>query len=164
MPICYLGLGSNLRVPKRQLRQGIAALRKVPRSTILQLSGIYSSRPAGVRAQPNYANMVIEIQTSLPAISLLRHCQAIENEQNRIRKIRWGARTLDIDLLLYGSQIIQKHDLIVPHPHMLARDFVLIPLLEIMPSARLPSGQLIKNYLVQHEKYLISKPLAPLYS
>lgn len=155
MPRCYLGLGSNLRVPKRQLRQGIAQLRNIPRSTIINISSIYSSRPLGVRAQPNYCNMVIAIQTSLSATCLLRHCQAIENKQQRIRKIHWGARTLDIDLLLYGNQTIQTPDLTVPHSQMLTRDFVLIPLLEIMPSHTLPNGQLIEDYLKHCETHLI---------
>ena len=86
----------------------------------------------GVRAQPNYCNQVIAIQTTLSAHALLRHCQSIENKQRRIRKRRWGARTLDIDILLYGKHVINTHDLIVPHPEMLKRDFVLMPLLEIL--------------------------------
>ena len=129
---CYLGLGSNLREPRRQLSRAFASLRTLPRSAILRQSRVYHSLPMGVRAQPNYYNQVIAIQTTLPAHALLRHCQAIEQKQHRIRKRRWGARTLDIDILLYGNQVIHTHDLIVPHPEMLKRDFVLIPLLEIL--------------------------------
>lgn len=128
---CYLGLGSNLRGPKRQLNQAIAALRALPRSTIKKKSSVYRSVPMGVRAQPNYCNQVIAIQTTLPAHALLHHCQAIEKKQQRIRKRHWGARTLDIDILLYGSQMIHTRDLTIPHPQMLKRDFVLIPLLEV---------------------------------
>ena len=156
MARCYLGLGSNLRVPKRQLQRAIEALRKLPGTTIIQKSNIYSSKPLGVRAQPTYCNMVIAIQTSLPAINLLRYCQAIENKQQRTRKRHWGSRTLDIDVLLYGSKVIRSHDLTVPHPHMLTRDFVLIPLLEIAPTARLPNQQLINNYLTCCEKHVRS--------
>lgn len=158
MPRCYLGLGSNLCVPKRQLRQGIEQLRKIPCSTIVQISSIYSSRPVGVRAQPNYSNMVIAIQTSLPAHRLLHHCQLIEKKQQRIRKKHWGARTLDIDLLLYGNKTINTRDLIVPHPHMLTRDFVLVPLLELTPSVTLPNGQPIKNYLKQCKTHVMLMP------
>ena len=129
---CYLGLGSNLRGPKRQLSRAIASLRTLPRSTIIQQSRVFHSLPIGVRAQPPYCNQVIAIQTTLPAHTLLRHCQSIEKKQQRIRKRRWGARTLDIDLLLYGQHVINTHDLMVPHPEMLKRDFVLIPLLEIL--------------------------------
>ncbi len=154
MPRCYLGLGSNLRAPKRQLRQAIAAFRTLPRTTILQLSSVYSSQPLGIRAQPAYYNMVVAIQTSLPPKSLLRHCQSIENKHRRIRKLIWGARTLDIDLLLYGNEAINTRDLIVPHPHMLTRDFVLIPLIDVSPELRLPNGQQIRTYLTSCEKHV----------
>ena len=128
---CYLGLGSNLRSPRRQLNQAIASLRTLPRSAITQQSRVVHSAPLGVRAQPAYCNQVIAIQSRLPAHALLRHCQAIEKKQHRVRKKRWGARTLDIDILLYGKHTINTHHLIVPHPEILNRDFVLIPLLEI---------------------------------
>jgi 2-amino-4-hydroxy-6-hydroxymethyldihydropteridine diphosphokinase len=144
---CYLGLGSNLRSPSRQLRQAIASLKKLPRSTVKQYSSLYSSTPAGVHAQPNYKNMAVHLQTSLPPDRLLQVCQAIEQKHNRIRKRHWGARTLDIDVLLYGDQSIQTHDLIIPHPHLLTRDFVLLPLLELAPLASLPNGETIKDYL-----------------
>lgn len=155
MARCYLGLGSNLRTPTRQLKQAIAALRNLPKTTIVQLSNIYSSKPLGVRAQPDFCNMVIAIQTSLPAARLLHHCQLIEKQQQRTRKRHWGARTLDIDILLYGNEVIRSHDLIVPHPHMLTRDFVLIPLLEIAPFAHLPDGQLINDHLKYCEEHVI---------
>lgn len=157
MTRCYLGLGSNLRVPKRQLRQAITALRKLPRSTITGQSSVYTSKPLGVRAQPTYCNMVIAIQTLLPAKQLLRHCQFIENKQQRTRKVRWGARTIDIDLLLFGERVIQTHDFTIPHKHMLTRDFVLIPLVEVSPSACLPDGQLISTYLPSCKKHVIPK-------
>lgn len=151
---CYLGLGSNLKSPKRQLKQAMAALRALPRTTLLQPSKIYASKPLGARAQPTYYNMVIAIQTSLPAKALLHHCQSIENKQHRIRKQHWGARTLDIDLLLYGNRKTHTPDLTIPHPHMLTRDFVLIPLLEINPSAHMPDAQLVSSYLTCCEKHV----------
>ena len=135
MTRCYLGLGSNLRSPKRQLHKALVALRSLPRSTIVKASHIYSTQPWGVRAQPTYSNMVIAIETRLPAQTLLNYCHRIEHKQQRIRKIRWGARTLDIDLLLYGDKKIHSQTLIIPHPLMFTRDFVLIPLLEIAPNA-----------------------------
>ena len=141
-------------MPKRQLRLAIAALRKIPRTTIVKLSSVYISKPLGVRAQPTYCNMVIAIQTSLPPENLLWHCQSIENKQQRIRKLHWGARTLDIDILLYGHQIIDTHHLIVPHKHMLKRDFVLIPLLEIAPLVSMPNGALLQSYLTCCEKHV----------
>ncbi len=157
MTHCYLGLGSNLRRPTRQLRKAIATLRTLPRSVITGRSSIYSSKPLGVRAQPGYCNMVIAIQTSLPAHRLLQHCQSVETGQQRIRKRRWGARTLDIDILLYGTKTIRSRKLTVPHPQMLNRDFVLIPLLEVSPSVRLPTGQLIQPWLENCKSHVIDR-------
>lgn len=145
MTSCYLSLGSNLRSPKRQLNRAQKALRNLPRSTIVKQSRIYATTPWGVKAQPTYSNQVILIKTTLPAQRLLYLCQKIEHQQQRIRKRRWAARTLDIDLLLYGNKVINTHSLTIPHPRMLLRDFVLIPLLELDPNARMPDGKLISH-------------------
>ena len=154
MTCCYLGLGSNLRKPERQLRQAIHHLNKLPQSTITAKSRIYLSQPCGQRAQPPYSNMVIALSTALPAEQLLQYCQLIEKKQQRLRKKHWGARTLDIDILLYGDQIIHSHQLIIPHKEMLKRDFVVVPLLEIAPEARLPSGEFVDSYLKHCETHL----------
>lgn len=142
----YLGLGSNLRSPVRQLRQAIKQLRQLPRSVIKKKSRIYVSRPLGVRAQPHFCNMVILLNTRLSPLKLLRHCQFIEHKQHRVRKKHWGARTIDIDLLLYGKRRIKSQSLIVPHNEMLHRDFVIVPLLEISPEISLPSGEKLSRY------------------
>ena len=155
MTRCYLGLGSNLRSPERQLRQAIEQIKKLPRSVITHQSKLYVSHPLGARSQPHYCNMVIEIHTSLPALRLLNHCQRIENTHQRLRKKHWGARTLDIDLLLYGQQTINHVDLTVPHPHMVKRDFVLVPLLEIAPTAHLPTGEPVASYINTCDTYLL---------
>ena len=155
MTLCYLGLGSNLRVPQRQLRQSIGLLNKLPKSVITKISKVYNSRPWGVRSQPHYCNMVIALRTSLSAHQLLRYCKRIEQKNHRIQKKHWGARTIDIDLLLYGEHVINNNELIVPHPHMLHRDFVLVPLLEIAPQAHLPSGEPIMPYLKRCESYIL---------
>lgn len=131
MTICYLGLGSNLRSPERQIRQAIQQLRTLPKTTVIQISALYFNQAVGRRTQPPYCNCVVKIQTSQTPISLLNLCQAIEKKQQRVRKIRWGARTLDIDILLYGNKKIHQHRLIIPHPRMHERDFVQIPLLSI---------------------------------
>lgn len=155
MTLCYLGLGSNLAMPQRQLKRALSALRTLPYSTITAQSRVYISKPLGVRAQPSYYNMVVAIQTSLPAKSLLNYCQSIETRQKRLRKTHWGARTLDIDILLYGEKSIHVHDLKIPHPYMTERDFVLIPLLEIAPLACLPDGQPIRAYLPACKTHVI---------
>ena len=155
MTLCYLGLGSNLHSPVRQLRQAIASLGKLPRSAIVRASKIHVSNPLGVRSQPIYFNLVIAIQTSLSAIQLLHHCQAIENKQQRVHKQHWGARTLDIDILLYNKKTINTPSLTIPHPQMLKRDFVLVPLLEIAPMVCLPNNHLISPYLASCDRYIV---------
>jgi 2-amino-4-hydroxy-6-hydroxymethyldihydropteridine diphosphokinase len=154
---CYLGLGSNLRSPERQLRRALTQLQKLPRSVVTDSSNLYLSKPCGLRSQPRYFNMVVAINTSLPAEQLLRHCQRIENNHLRVRKTHWGARTLDIDLLLYGDKVIHQADLNVPHPQMIHRDFVLVPLLEICPTAQLPTGEPLVSYLKACETYLLAR-------
>lgn len=154
MTLSYLGLGSNLRTPERQLRQAIALIKRLPKSSIIALSKIYFSRPYGVHAQPPYCNMVVAVETSLSAYSLLNFCKGIEIKQQRVRKKRWGARTLDIDILLHGNQVFNSPDLTIPHPYMVKRDFVLVPLLEIYPNAQLPSGEFLVSYLKHCETHL----------
>ncbi len=153
--ISYLGLGSNLGVPKRQLKKAVNALRHLPRTSLLRYSNLYSSYPVGPRDQPIYYNMVVVINTTLRPQTLLSYCQAIENQHQRVRKKRWGSRTIDIDLLLYGNTIIHSHRLSIPHPQLLKRDFVLMPLLEIAPLICLPNGDPIKPYLSQCKKNII---------
>ncbi|WP_028389503.1 2-amino-4-hydroxy-6-hydroxymethyldihydropteridine diphosphokinase [Legionella fairfieldensis] len=134
MILCYLGLGSNLKGPERQLRQAIAALRRLPRSRLVKVAGFHKSKAWGRKAQPDYCNTVVALYTSLAPCQLLDYCQQIEHRQGRIRKLKWGARTIDIDILLFGNQNINLIDLKVPHPRLNQRNFVLIPLLEIAPN------------------------------
>jgi 2-amino-4-hydroxy-6-hydroxymethyldihydropteridine diphosphokinase len=131
MTLCYLGLGSNLDSPERQLRRAIAALGKLPYSYVIKVASFYHSQALGRKAQPDYCNTVVALHTLLCPEQLLFYCQKIERQQGRIRKIRWGARTLDIDILLFGSQKINTLKLKVPHPRLKQRDFVLVPLREI---------------------------------
>lgn len=134
MITCYLGLGSNLNSPERQLRQAFAKIKKIPRTALIKKSPLYFNEAVGRRGQPSYCNCVIQIATSLPPLSLLGYCLAIEKQQHRTRKVHWGARTLDIDILLYGKQAIHHKDLTIPHPRMFEREFVLMPLSKIFPN------------------------------
>jgi 2-amino-4-hydroxy-6-hydroxymethyldihydropteridine diphosphokinase len=127
----YIGLGSNLDNPAQQLISAsweIAALSAVE---LIALSPLYASPPLGPQDQPDYVNAVAHISTGLPAIELLHALQQIENHHGRVRLQRWGARTLDLDLLLYGEQRIDCKELTVPHPQMSQRAFVLYPLADI---------------------------------
>lgn len=136
MIACYLALGSNLRTPHRQIQQAIKTLRGLPQSRWLKTSRIYFTAPYGVRFQPTYCNAVVLIETRLTPLQLLDACQSIEKKQQRVRKVRWGARTLDIDILLFGDRVINHPRLIIPHPDMANRPFVSEPLFEIAPHLR----------------------------
>jgi 2-amino-4-hydroxy-6-hydroxymethyldihydropteridine diphosphokinase len=131
MTYCFLALGSNLNSPERQLRIAVKSIQGIPKTKIIAVSSIYKTNALGSSFQPGYCNQVIAIFTKIPPMRLLRLCQHIENMQKRIRKKKGGGRTLDIDILIYGNQIINNSKLQIPHPEMAKRDFVLMPLLEI---------------------------------
>ncbi|MBA4697041.1 MAG: 2-amino-4-hydroxy-6-hydroxymethyldihydropteridine diphosphokinase [Legionella sp.] len=138
---CYLALGSNLQTPERQLRQALAKLRRLPGTAVLNIAKFYRNPAQGRKAQPDFYNTVILIQTRLKPQQLLSHCQAIEKQQGRIRRQRWGSRTLDIDILFYKDIKIKTPKLIIPHPRYSAREFVLIPLIEVASSTLLKQIQ-----------------------
>ena len=130
----YIGLGSNLAEPRRQLRSALDALTRIPDTQLAAVSSLYLSDPLGPPDQPRYHNAVAALNTSLPPLALLDALQAIELAHGRQRKAeRWGPRTLDLDILLFGDRLISDARLTVPHYHMHARAFVLYPLAEIAP-------------------------------
>jgi len=128
----FLGLGSNLDNPVQQIKTAIESLRKLPNSHWQSASALYRSAPMGPQDQPDYINAVAWLTTELDAFQLLAQTMQIEQQQGRRRGQHWGARTLDIDLLLYGSQCINSEKLTVPHPGMHTRNFVLLPLSELV--------------------------------
>jgi 2-amino-4-hydroxy-6-hydroxymethyldihydropteridine diphosphokinase len=128
----YVGLGANLGEPVRALREALAALQRLPSTTLLAQSSFYGSAPVDAGG-PDYVNAVAAISTALDAPTLLAQLQAIEQGAGRQRPYRNAPRTLDLDLLLYGSARIASATLIVPHPRMRERAFVLLPLAEIAP-------------------------------
>lgn len=128
MTLCYLGLGSNLKTPIRQMRQALHALRKSPRIHVLAQTTLEITLPWGRLSQPAFCNTVVKANTTLSPRQLLLHCQQLENRFGRVRKRRWGPRTLDIDILLYGNQTLNTAQLTLPHPWIFQRDFVFQPL------------------------------------
>lgn len=128
----FIGLGSNLDDPLSQLRNAIGNLKKVKNLNLIKVSSFYSSVPMGPQDQPDYINAVVEITTSLSAEHLLDELQKIENKQGRVRSQHWGARTLDLDILLYGSEVINSERLTVPHSGISERNFVLYPLRDLV--------------------------------
>ena len=142
MIISYLALGSNLKTPSRQLYLAIYALRRTPGIQLLRIAPFYRNNAFGRKSQPNFCNTVVKIMTNLSPQQLLSRCQRIEKKQGRIRRTKWAARTLDIDILFYGTQLIKTYSLTIPHPELVKRDFVTIPLLQISPEIALPDGRL----------------------
>lgn len=128
----FIGLGSNLDDPLSQLKKAIEHLKKIKKLDLINISSFYSSPPMGPQDQPDYINAVIEVTTNLTAEQLLDELQQIENKQGRIRSQHWGARTLDLDILLYGSEMINTERLTVPHSGMCERNFVLYPLSDLV--------------------------------
>ncbi|EAQ52076.1 MULTISPECIES: 2-amino-4-hydroxy-6-hydroxymethyldihydropteridine diphosphokinase [Vibrio] len=141
MITAYIAVGSNLADPVSQANLAIETLKNLPRTTFVATSQLYSSTPMGPQNQPDYINAVVAIKTELTPIELLDCTQKIEQEQGRVRKDeRWGPRTLDLDIVLYGNEVIDSERLTVPHYGMKEREFVLYPLAEIAPSLQLPDG------------------------
>lgn len=137
----YVGLGSNQANPLAQLASAVTALTCLPHTQLMAQSPFYSSRPVGPQDQPDFVNGAVQLRTELPALDLLDELQAIEQNQGRIRIQRWGPRTLDLDVLLYGNQIIASERLTIPHPELINRDFALQPLLDLAPDLKLPDGR-----------------------
>ena len=145
---CYVGLGSNLRGPVEQVERALDAMARAPALRLLARSRLYRSRPMGPADQPDYINAVALFETALAPLDLLDELQAQEARQGRVRgKVRWGPRTLDLDLLLYGDRTIHSPRLCVPHPGMYERNFVLYPLYELSPDLMLPDKTRLSELL-----------------
>lgn len=149
----YIGLGSNLDSPSGQILTARRAISALPNVEERGFSSLYRSPPMGPQGQPDYINAVMCIETSLSSIELLRALQSIEHAHGRIRTgERWGARTLDLDLLLYSDQQIQQPDLTVPHVGIAERAFVLYPLYEIAPDLVVPGKGLLADLVANCPK------------
>ncbi|WP_145477379.1 2-amino-4-hydroxy-6-hydroxymethyldihydropteridine diphosphokinase [Staphylococcus warneri] len=145
----YLGLGSNIGDRVHQLQQAIRIIDQYQYIDVTSISPIYETEPVGYTDQPQFLNLCIEIETTLNPQELLKRCLETEEALHRVRKIRWGPRTLDVDILLYGNEIIEEDNLIIPHPRMTERAFVLIPLNDIASKHIEPRSQkLIENLVI----------------
>jgi 2-amino-4-hydroxy-6-hydroxymethyldihydropteridine diphosphokinase len=135
----YIGLGANLDGPPQQVSAGMIALGQLPGTRVLVCSSLYRSAPVGVTAQPDFVNAVCAVDTALSATELMQRLLDIEHEHGRVRgSEKGGPRTLDLDLLLYGSDVVNTAALTLPHPRMHERAFVLAPLAEIAPGLDIP--------------------------
>jgi len=138
MNTVYLGLGSNLDDPENHLNSALEHIADIDQTTILSSSSFYKSPPLGPQDQPDFINCVVKLETDLTAHILLEALQEIENQHGRKREIRWGPRTLDLDILLFGDMTINDDNLTIPHPQLAYRDFVLVPLNEIQSDIIIP--------------------------
>lgn len=146
----YIALGSNLANPLHQVQSALNALAELPQTKLNATSSLYRTPPLGPQDQPDYLNAVVALDTDLSAESLLDHTQKIELEHGRVRKDeRWGPRTLDLDILLFGDEIINTERLTVPHYDMKNRQFMLYPLAEIAPELHFPTGESLQSIIAQ---------------
>lgn len=130
----YLSLGSNMGDRLDMLKQAVRMLVEHPSIDVAAISSLYETEPVGFTEQEPFLNMVVHVRTDLPALGLLDVCQEVEKKLQRKRLVRWGPRTIDLDILLYNQDNMESERLIVPHPRMHERAFVLVPLLEVNPS------------------------------
>ena len=145
--LTYVGLGSNLAEPRAQVERAIAALALLPQSRLLRQSRLYASPPLGPVDQPDYVNAVVELDTDLEPLALLSALQSIEQEQGRVRTRHWGERIIDLDVLLYADWQLTSAALILPHPGIASRAFVLRPLAELAPMLHIPGQGALANLL-----------------
>lgn len=145
----YLSLGSNLGDRQALVEQALERLESSGHVRVIRRSSLYETEPVGKTDQPWFLNQVLEISTDLEPDPLLDLAQSIERDLGRTREIRWGSRTLDIDILLYDTEVIATERLTVPHPEMTRRRFVLVPLVEIAPDLTMPDGRRVDAFLNQ---------------
>ncbi|MEB5697793.1 2-amino-4-hydroxy-6-hydroxymethyldihydropteridine diphosphokinase [Klebsiella aerogenes] len=148
MTLAYIAIGSNLASPLEQVNAAIRALAEIPDSRVASVSSLYRTPPLGPQDQPDYLNAAVALETSLAPEALLDHTQRIELQQGRVRKAeRWGPRTLDLDIMLFGDEVINSERLTVPHYDMKNRGFMLWPLFEIAPQLHFPDGLALRTML-----------------
>ena len=155
--LAYIGLGSNLKDPKLQIETALKALNEVDGILVTKISSFYESKPLLDISGPNYINAVCKVDTSLSAIDLLDVCQQIEDNQKRVRKVKWGSRTIDLDILLYEQQVISSDRLSIPHPEMIDRAFVMVPLYEIDKEINVPLLGPVKKLIDRVNKLDVKK-------
>ena len=134
----YLGLGSNLGDRRENLLAALRLLDGMEDVSVLEVSSVYETKPWGKTDQPDFLNLVTQVSTSRDPRTMLAACVEVERKLGRVREERWGPRVIDVDILLYDDLRIEEEDLVIPHPRMRERDFVMVPLLELRPGMRIP--------------------------
>jgi 2-amino-4-hydroxy-6-hydroxymethyldihydropteridine diphosphokinase len=155
----FLGLGSNLGDRAQNLQRAVDLLNAEAGVRVVGASSVWETDPVGGPSQPNYLNAAVRVETDLTPLELLLACQRTEATLGRVRDVRWGPRTIDVDVLLIDALVVDDPALTVPHPRMAERSFVLLPLLELDPDASLPDGTRLRERL--HAETGGASPFAP---
>jgi 2-amino-4-hydroxy-6-hydroxymethyldihydropteridine diphosphokinase len=155
-----LGLGSNLGDRLLNLRRSVDLLQGVPEIRVVRSSRVYETEPVGP-PQPDFLNAVVQIETTLTPRALLEACRTVEAGMGRVRAERWGPRVIDVDVLTYGREVIDEPDLVIPHPRMHERAFVMVPLLELEADPALPGGRTVRDIRLGSEQLAGVRPFAP---
>ncbi|HEX6254837.1 MAG TPA: 2-amino-4-hydroxy-6-hydroxymethyldihydropteridine diphosphokinase [Euzebyales bacterium] len=143
----FLGLGSNMGDRLSNLQGAVDRLHAARGLRVDEVSAVYETAPVGGPAQDDFLNMAVRVATTRSARGLLRACQRVERQAGRVRDVRWGPRTLDVDILLYDDRVLATRRLTVPHPRLVERPFALVPLIEVAPGAVLPDGRSLVRLL-----------------
>lgn len=143
----FLGLGSNIEDRLDHLQAGVDGLHAQHGLRVDAVSGVYQTTPVGGPPQDDYLNMAVRVATTRAPCGVLRACHRVERAAGRRRTVRWGPRTLDVDVLLYDDRTIATRRLVVPHPRLAERPFALVPLIEVAPGASLPDGRSLVRVL-----------------
>jgi 2-amino-4-hydroxy-6-hydroxymethyldihydropteridine diphosphokinase len=151
----FIGLGANLGEREAAIRAALEEISKLPGTELARVSSLYDTEPVGEVDQPNFLNAVAQIDTELTARQLLWNLLLIERRLGRVRTQRYGPRTIDLDLLMYGNQVVDEPDLKVPHPELTRRSFVLVPLVELDPLLVHP---VTGETLLTHLSWLKTRP------
>ena len=161
MATAFLGLGSNLGDRLANLQGAVRLLAGATDIVVVASSRVWETDAVGGPPQPDYLNAVIEVRTSLSPGELLAACRRVEVDLGRVREVRWGPRTIDVDMLLFDELTIDREDLSVPHPRLTERAFALLPLLELDPDASLPDGSRLSDARLGPRAMSSARPFAP---
>lgn len=161
MTTAYLGLGANLGDRLANLQRAVHLLAEVPGLRVARSSRVYETEPVGGPEQPEYLNAVVEVETDLAPHDLLEACLSVETWMGRVRAEPWGPRTIDVDVLTYGDETVDEPDLVIPHPRMHERGFVLVPLAELTADPRLPGELRLASLRLGPSVLLGVRPFAP---
>ena len=161
MTTAYLGLGANLGDRLANLQRAVDLLAEVSGLRVARSSRVYETEPVGGPEQPEYLNAVVEVETDLAPHDLLEACLSVETRMGRVRAEPWGPRTIDVDVLTYGDETVDEPDLVIPHPRMHERGFVLVPLAELTADPSLPGELRLASLRLGPSVVLGVRPFAP---